>query len=186
MVDKKDKLILIPLLFSLVFVCLLLMTSCVCPLFSFIEKKTGVEVSTAASADTNFLDDELVYPGSSLGLEVTGKIEDIIDAALDFGIQVTEQEMMLVGAATEDIKEEEISALIYYSSDDFHEIDSYYSSLKEKGWAVTTYDSGSLQDQGQGSVIYFFSREDYEQPLLLNISGGRVFLVFIDYDWDSL
>jgi len=181
MVNKKDKLRSSLILFPVVCLCLVLLTSCVCPLFSYLEKKTGVEVSTAGSADTGFLDSGLIYPGSTLGLELEGKIEDIIGAATDFGIQVTDQEMLLIGAATEDIKEEEISALIYYSSDDLSKIDSYYSSLEEKGWTVSTYQSGAQP----GSVIYFFSRDSYNQPLLVNSAGGRVFLVFVDYDWDS-
>lgn len=162
---------------------MVLLASCVCPVFSFIERKTGLEVSTGDQSDTGFIEDELIYPGSRMLVEVTGDVDEIISAAGEIGLNVSQKEQILLGSLPDDVKKEEITAVIYYTSDSKKDVRYYYLSLEDKGWTASSYESG---DSTSSSTLFFMFKGDREQPVLINSSGNRRFIIFIDYDWDSL
>lgn len=184
MAYKKNKLVkFVPVIFSILLLSVLL-TSCVCPIFSFIEKRTGVDVATGEDIDTGFIGVDLKYPGSVLLMEVTGDVEKIVNTASNFGVSIGQEEAAVIASLPQEVREEEVTAVIYYTGDSMEDIWSYYSNLEEKGWSTSSYQSGSVT--GGDSVAFFMFKDDIKQPVLINSAGDRRFIIFIDYDWDSL
>jgi hypothetical protein len=50
--------------FSLLLIIAIVSTSCVCPLFSFLERLTGFEVKVGENIDQSIIIDDLIYPDS--------------------------------------------------------------------------------------------------------------------------
>ena len=82
--SKNTRIIILLAVFAIT--AMLLLSGCVCPLFSIFERSTGLKISAGENIDKSVLVDELIYPGSVALVQVTGDIERIIDLVATYGV----------------------------------------------------------------------------------------------------
>lgn len=161
-------------------------TSCVCPLFPFIENLTGLKVRAGNEVDEERVIDELIYPASKVLVQVTGDVDRIMEFAGQYGAVFSREEVAVLDSLPEEIKEQEISATIYSTLDEMPDVRDYYDSLGQKNWDMQGFNSGD-QDQGPGNTALMLAvKEERQQAFLLAGTGNSTFIIFFDFNWDII
>ena len=180
---KAPKIILALITFIIV---LIISTSCICPLFSFLENLTGLEVKTGNEIKPEPAIEELIYPGSKALIQVTGDIERILELAGQYGIILSQEELAAFDNLPEEMREQEVNATIYSTLDKKPDVLDYYNSLGQKGWNMQEFNNeGQGQDPG-GAVLLLAAKGERQQVFLLAGTGNNTFIIFIDFDWEVL
>ncbi len=179
---KKVINILIAVIIILTF--LFLTTGCACPLFSMLERFTGLEISTGKNIDTDAIEDDLIYPGSIALVQIKGDIDRILELIGDYGVALSEDETRVFEQLPESIKEQEVGATVYSTADDKTDVTGYYISLGNRGWEIN--DFGDAGGNLEGGSILVAEKEERKQALMVAGTERNSFIIFIDFDWDML
>ncbi len=177
------------LLFTTIFLLLIITfisTSCACPLFSYIERVTGFDIKTGKEIDQSLVDEELIYPGSVILVQVEGNINEMLDLIDRYGVSLSEADLSILENLPQNIKDEEFTTTIYSTPDNETEVLDYYDSLYSKGWLILKLeDIAESKNVGQGTIL-LASKEDYEQAFVLAETRNNTFIIFIDIDLEVL
>jgi len=177
------------LLFTAIFLLLIITfigTSCACPLFSYIERITGFEIKTGKEIDQSLVNDELIYPDSTVLVQVEGNIKEILDLIEKYGASLSGADLSILDNLPQDIKDEEFTTTIYSTPDNETEVLDYYDSLYSKGWLILKLeDIAESENEGQGTIL-LASKEEYEQAFVLAETSNNTFIIFIDIDLQVL
>ncbi len=177
------------LIFTAIFLLLIITfisTSCACPLFSYIERVTGFEIKTGKEIDQSLVDEELIYPGSMVLVQVEGNINEVLDLIDKYGASLTEEDLSILENLPQDIKDEEFTTTIYSTPDNETEVLDYYDSLYSKGWLILKLeDIAESNNEGQGTIL-LASKEEYEQAFVLAETRNNTFIIFLDIDLEVL
>ncbi len=159
----------------------MLSISCICPLFSLLERFTGLEISTGNNIDTSLITDELIYPGSVVMVQVSGEIERVLELVGDYGVALSKDELAALSQLPDKITKQDISVTAYSTADDRGKVLDYYDSLTRKGWTVN--DFGDAGGNLQESNILLAEKKERRQALLMTETESNTFIIFIDFDW---
>ena len=177
------------LLFTTIFLLLIvtfISTSCACPLFSYIERVTGLDIKTGKEIDQSLVDEELIYPGSVILVQVEGNINEILDLMDKYGASLSDADLSILENLPRDIKDEEFTTTIYSTPDNETEVLDYYDSLYSKGWLILKLeDIAESKNEGQGMIL-LASKEEYEQAFVLAETRNNTFIIFIDIELEVL
>jgi len=179
---KKTITVLLTLVIFLTF--LFVATGCTCPLFSMLERFTGLEISTGKNIDSSMITDDLIYPGSIALVQVKGDIERILELIGDYGVVLSEDETRVLEQLPESIKEQKIGATVYSTADNKTDVTGYYISLKNRGWEIN--DFGNAGGNLEGGSMLVAEKEERKQALMIAGTERNSFIIFIDFDWDML
>ena len=179
---KKTITILLTLVVFLTF--LFLSTGCVCPLFSMLERFTGLKISTGKNIDTSTIADDLIYPDSIALVQINGDIDRILELIGDYGVALSGDELEVLEQLPDSIKEQEIGATVYSTADDKTDVTGYYISLKNRGWEIN--DFGDAGGNLEGGNMLVAEKEERKQALMIAGTENNSFIIFIDFDWDML
>jgi hypothetical protein len=163
---------------------LFLSTGCVCPLFSALERFTGLKISTGENIDMSTIEDELIYPDSIALVQLTGDIDRILELIGEYGVALSEDEMEVLEHLPETITEQEVGATAYSTADNKVDVVSYYNSLTNKGWDIN--DFGDVGGSLEGNSMFVAKKGDREQVFMVTGTENNSFIIFIDFDWDAL
>jgi len=178
------KIITILLTLIIVLALLFLSTGCVCPLFSALERFTGLKISTGENIDMSTIEDELIYPDSIALVQFTGDIDRILELIGEYGVALSEDEMEVLEHLPETITEQEVGATAYSTVDNKVDVVSYYNSLTNKGWDIN--DVGDAGGSLEGNSMFVAKKGDREQAFMVAGTENNSFIIFIDFDWDAL
>jgi hypothetical protein len=177
------------LLFTAIFLLLILTfisTSCACPLFSYIERVTGFDIKTGKEIDQSLVNEELIYPGSMVLVQVEGNINEILDLIDKYSASLSEEALSILENLPQDIKDEEFTTTIYSTPNNEAEVLDYYDSLYSKGWLILKLeDIAERENEGQGT-IFLASKEENEQAFVLAEARNNTFIIFLDIDLEVL
>jgi len=183
-VCRHKKKLNIVLLIIMIIAISMLSISCVCPLFSLLERATGLNISTGNNIDAGLVEDELIYPDSLAVVQVKGDIEKVLELIGEYGAALSENELDVLDQLPDQIKQQEISSTVYSAADDKDKVLNYYNSLVARGWEISDFgDAGGNLD---GSNILLAEKGDRKQALLLSKTSNNTFIIFIDFDWDTI
>jgi len=161
-------------------------TSCVCPLFSILERFTGLKVKTGKSIDQGFVIDELIYPDSMALAQVDGDIERILELIDQYGAALSEEQLSVLDELPQEIKEQEVSATVYSTADNKIEVLDYYNSFDKRIWDIQEMQNGEQIDDGGKPTMLLASRENEQKAFMLIGTQKNTFIIFIDFDWEAL
>jgi len=178
------KIITILLTLIIVLALLFLSTGCVCPLFSALERFTGLKISTGETIGMGTIEDELIYPDSIALVQLTGDIDRILELIGEYGVALSEDEMEVLEHLPETITEQEVGATAYSTADNKVDVVSYYNSLTNKGWDIN--DVGDAGGSLEGNSMFVAKKGDREQAFMVAGTENNSFIIFIDFDWDVL
>jgi hypothetical protein len=177
------------LIFTAIFLLLtitFISTSCVCPLFSYIERVTGFEIKTGKEIDRSLVDEELIYPGSMILVQVEGNINEILDLIDKYGASLSEEDLSILENLPRDIKDQEFTTTIFSTPDNETEVLDYYDSLYSKGWLILKLeDIAESNNEGQGTIL-LASKEEQKQAFALAETRNNTFIIFLDIDLEVL
>ena len=177
------------LIFTTIFLLLIITfisISCACPLFSYIEKVTGFDIKTGKEIDQSLVDEELIYPGSMVLVQVEGNINEILDLIDKYGASLSEADLSILENLPQDIKDEEFTTTIYSTPDNETEVLDYYDSLYSKGWLILKLeDIAESNNEGQGTIL-LASKEEHKQAFVLAETRNNTFIIFLDIDLEVL
>ena len=182
-IDLK-KTITVLLALAIFFTFLFVATGCVCPLFSMLERFTGLQISTGNNIDTDAIEDDLIYPGSLALVQIKGDIDRILELIGDYGVALSGDELEVLEQLPDSIKGQEIGATIYSTADDKTDVTDYYISLKNRGWEIN--DFGDAGGNLEGGNMLVAGKEERKQALMIAGTENNSFIIFIDFDWDML
>ncbi len=177
---KKTLTILLTLVVFLTF--LFLSTGCVCPLFSMLERFTGLKISTGENIDTSAIADDLIYPGSLALVQINGDIDRILELIGEYGVALSEDEIQVLEQLPESIKEQDVGATVYSTADGKMDVVNYYISLVNRGWEIN--DFGDAGGSLKGNSMLIANKGDRKQALMVAGTESNSFIIFIDIDWD--
>ena len=177
---KKTITILLTLVVFLTF--LFLSTGCVCPLFSMLERFTGLKISTGKNIDTSTIADDLIYPDSIALVQINGDIDRIVELIGEYGVALSEDEVQVLEQLPESIKEQEVGATVYSTADGKMVVVDYYISLENRGWEIN--DFGDTGGSLKGNSMLIANKGERKQALMIAGSENNSFIFFIDFDWD--
>jgi hypothetical protein len=164
-------------------------SGCACPLFSAVERITGIQVKAGENIDESFVEGELVYTDSVALFQATGDINSIIELGSRYGVALSEKDMRVLDELPPDIKEnvinQEIVATVYSTADDKTEVLDFFDSIGGK------WDIHKIEDQGQAAdgkqpVIVVASGENELHTLILAGTDNNTFLIFMNIDMAAL
>lgn len=178
------KVIMVFLTAVLVFILLLLITGCVCPLFSMLERFTGLKISTGNNIDDDVIEDDLIYPGSLALVQVNGEIDRILELIGQYGVVLSGDELKVLEQLPESIKEQEVGVTAYSTPDKKTDVVDYYISLESRGWKIS--DFGDAGGNLQGSNMLIAEKGDRRQALMAAGTENNSFIIFVDFDWEVL
>lgn len=161
-------------------------TSCVCPLFSYIERITGLEIKTGKEIDENLVNEELIYPGSLALVQVEGDMNEIMDLIDRYGGSLAEEDLAILKNLPEDIKDEEFTATIYSTPDNKTEVLDHYATLHSKGWLILKIQDIAGEGNNGQSTMLFASKGTDKQAFVLAETRKNTFIIFIDIDLEVL
>jgi len=161
-------------------------TGCTCPLFSFIERLTGLEIRTGNNIDQNLVVEELVYPDSTALLQTEGNINKILELAGRYGAVISEKDLSVLDELPQEIREQEVSATIYSTADSKTEVLDYYNSFDKRIWDIKEMQNGEQVDDEGKPAMFLASKENEQQAFMLVGTQNNTFIVFIDFDWEVL
>ena len=186
--SKKGNILkkLIPVLLTAVLVLafLFLSTGCVCPLFSMLERFTGLNISTGKNIDAGAIEDDLIYPGSLALVQVNGEIDRVLELIGQYGVVLSEDELNALDQLPEKIKDQEVGVTVYSTPDEKTDVVDYYVSLESRGWTLN--DFGDAGGSLQGSNVLIAQKGEAKQALMIAGTGSSSFIIFMDFDWEML
>lgn len=160
-------------------------TSCACPIFSLFGRFTGLEVKTGKNIDQGRVAGELVYRDSTVLVQVNGDPKRILELVEKYGAAFSEKGMGALDELPQEIREQEISAAIYSTTDKADKVLEYYQSLIEKGWNIQGVENeGQGGGAGRSPIMLFASKGDEKQAFMLSETSNNTFIIFIDFDWE--
>jgi len=159
----------------------MLSISCICPLFSLLERFTGLEISTGGNIDTSLIVDELIYPDSVVVVQVSGDIERVLELIGEYGITLSKDELETLSQLPDQITKQDISATVYSTADDRNEVIDYYNSLTREGWEIN--DFGDAGGNLKGKSIIIAEKKERKQALMIASTENNSFIIFVDFDW---
>lgn len=179
MIKNARNLIILPVLILAV---MLIFSGCVCPLFSLFERSTGLKISVGENIDETMVVDELIYPGSTSLVQLTGDVERIIELVATYGVSFSEDERQALEGLPESITGQDVGATVYSTPDNRETVLSYYDRLVDRGWQIESFrgPGGGIQD----SDIVMAVKNERRQALMVTGSENNAFIIFIDFDWD--
>jgi hypothetical protein len=183
---KYLKLKLFLIVVFLFLVVTIISNGCICPLFSLIEKLTGLEVRTGNNIDQDIVAEELVYPDSTVLLQTEGNINRILELAGRYGAVLSEKDLSVLDELPQGLREQEVSATIYSTADNKIEVLDYYNSFDKRIWDIQEMQNEEQIDNGEKPTMLFASRENEQQAFMLIGTQNNTFIVFIDFDWEVL
>ena len=179
---KKTITVLLALVIIITF--LFLATGCVCPLFSMLERFTGMKISTGKNIDSSAIEDDLIYPGSLALVQINGDISRILELIGDYGVALSEDELEVLEQLPDSIKEQEVGATVYSTPDDKTDVTGYYFSLVNRGWKIN--DFGDVGENLEGNNMLVAEKNERKQALMISGTENNSFIIFIDFEWDML
>lgn len=188
---KKEKNILKSWLLLTVFVLCLMMTviasiSCTCPVFSFIESITGVKVKAGEDVDGTLVDGELIYPDSTLLMQVEGDIDTIMEVIGRYGVIISERDAGFLNKLPEEIREQKINATIYSTADKKIKVLDYYYSFDKGGFDIVEFGKDKKAvNKNQPNVMIASNGEERESFVLIG-TESNTFIIFLDFNWEIL
>jgi hypothetical protein len=180
---KLKLFLIVVFLFSVVTI---VSTGCICPLFSLIERLTGLEVRTGNNIDQDLVAEDLVYPDSTVLLQTEGDINRILELAGRYGAVLSEKDLSVLDELPQGLREQEVSATIYSTADNKIEVLDYYNSFDKRIWDIQEMQNGEQVDDGGKPTMLLASRENEQQAFMLIGTQNNTFIVFIDFDWEVL
>jgi len=159
----------------------MLSISCMCPLFSLLERFTGLEISTGGNIDTSLIADELIYPDSVVVVQVSGDIERVLELIGEYGIALSKDEMEVLSQLPDQITKQDISATVYSTADDRNEVIDYYNSLTQQGWEINDFGDAGGNLKGKSMIIA--EKKERKQALMIAGTENNSFIIFVDFDW---
>lgn len=188
MMTKKGHLklklfLVVVFLFSVVTI---ISTGCVCPLFSLIERLTGLEVRTGNNIDQDLVAEELIYPDSTVLLQTEGNINRILELAGRYGAVFSEKDLLVLDELPQGLREQEVGATIYSTADNKIEVLDYYNSFDNRIWDIQEVQDGEQVDDGEKPTMLLASKENEQHAFMLVGTQNNTFIVFIDFDWEVL
>jgi hypothetical protein len=155
-------------------------------LFSYIERVTGFDIKTGKEIDQSLVNEELIYPGSMVLVQVEGNINEILDLIDKYSASLSEEALSILENLPQDIKDEEFTTTIYSTPNNEAEVLDYYDSLYSKGWLILKLeDIAERENEGQGT-IFLASKEENEQAFVLAEARNNTFIIFLDIDLEVL
>lgn len=161
-------------------------SGCVCPLFSLIERLTGIEIKTGKDIDQSLVANELIYPDSTVLLQAEGNINKIMELASKYGAAFSEKDLSVLDKLPQEIREQDIGATIYSTADNKMKVLEYYDSLAGGGWEIREFQSEGGTEGGSQATMFLASREEDAQAFMLVETENNTFIMFIDFDWEVL
>ena len=180
---KLKLFLVVVFLFSVVTI---ISSGCVCPLFSLIERLTGLEVRTGNNIDQDLVAEELVYPDSTVLLQTEGNISRILELAGRYGAVLSEKDLSVLDELPQGLREQEVGATIYSTADNKTEVLDYYNSFNKGIWDIQEMQNEEQIDNGEKPTMLLASKEDEQQAFILIGTPNNTFIVFIDFDWEVL
>ena len=182
--NTKSKLLLTAIfLFMIITV---ISTSCVCPLFSYIERITGLEIKTGKEIDENLVNEELIYPGSLALVQVEGDMNEIMDLIDKYGGSLAGEDLAILENLPENIRDEEFTATIYSIPDNKTEVLDHYGTLHSKGWLILKIQDIAEEGNNEQGTMLLASKGTVEQAFVLAETRKNTFIIFIDIDLEAL
>ena len=178
---KFKKILTFLLASALILTLLFLSTGCVCPLFTILERFTGLEISTGNNIDKSVIEDDLIYPGSFALVQVNGEIDRVLELMGEYGIALTEDELKVFEQLPDKIKEQKVGAIVYSTPDDETNVTGYYISLENKGWEIN--DFGDAGGTLEGKSLLIARKGERKEALMIADTESNSFIIFIDFDW---
>jgi len=158
-------------------------TGCVCPLFSFVERVTGLKINAGKDIDSSFIaSDELIYPGSVALIQLSGDIDSVLEGIAGYGVILSGDEMEILRKLPDKIKQEDMGLIAYSTADKKDKVFRYYDYLQNKGWNISDF-SYSQEGLGEASLI-LAEKDGIKQVLMIAGTDTNSFIIFIDFNWD--
>lgn len=179
--NYKTRRLSIVIIIVLILAAVVLFTGCVCPLFSIFERCTGLSISAGDDIDDSTIVDELIYPGSIALVQVDGGIERILELITTYGVSFSEEERQALEQLPENIRRQEVGAIVYSTANSRDKVLSYYDNLTDKGWQIESLNAPGSDIQENNIIVAV--KEERRQVLVVTGSESNSFIVFIDFDW---
>ena len=167
-----------------VFAAAVFLSGCICPLFSFFEKMTGLEIKAGENINEDIVNDELIYPGSAALVQVSGEMEKVLGIIAEYGVSFSEEERQLLDDLPDSVKSKEVGAILYSTADGPYKVISYYEELTEKGWQIQSFNA-PVSGISESNIILAV-KDQRRQALMVSGSESNSFIIFIDFDWELL
>lgn len=177
------------LLFTAIFLFMIITvisTSCVCPLFSYIERITGLEIKTGKEIDENLVNEELIYPGSLALVQVEGDMNEIMDLIDKYSGSLAGEDLAILENLPEGIRDEEFTATIYSTPDNKTEVLDHYGTLHSKGWLILKIQDIAEEGNDEQGTMLLASKGTVGQAFVLAETRKNTFIIFIDIDLEAL
>ena len=177
------------LLFTAIFLFMIITvisTSCACPLFSYIERITGLEIKTGKEIDKNLVNEELIYPDSLALVQVEGDMNEIMDLIDKYGGSLAGEDLAILENLPENIRDEEFTATIYSTPDNKTEVLDHYGTLHSKGWLILKIQDIAEEGNNEQGTMLLASKGTVEQAFVLAETRKNTFIIFIDIDLEAL
>ncbi len=178
--------LLLPVFVLFLMAVVLVSSSCTCPIFSLIERLTGVEVKVGDSIDESLIEDSLIYPDSKGLLQAEGDIETIMEIAGSYGATISEKDIKVLGELPQELMEQEISATIYSTTGKKAEVVDYYSSFENKEFDIKELKSEEQAEDRNEPVVMIASDGNEPQAFVLAGAENGTFIIFLGFDWETL
>lgn len=190
MISMKNKIKISKLKLYLTALLLLLISavissSCTCPIFSLIENLTGVQVKAGKNIDEALIEKELIYPDSTALVQAEGNVNTIMEMVSRYGAVLSEKDMAVFNELPQEIKEQEVSATIYSTTDSKEEVLEYYTSGGNQ-WDIVVMEDPEQTDSKEQPTIVVASKDDTRQALVLAGTENNTFIIFLGFDWEAL
>jgi hypothetical protein len=183
---KKSTVLLLIIVIIMALV-LSLGSGCACPLFSLIERATVLNIRTGNNIDGGLVVDELIYPNSTILVQVSGDIDKIIGFVGDYGVNLSEDERASLEQLPQDIREQQINVTLYSTTDDKSQVMDFYQSLSVKGWEIEGMERpGQEPDAGMDASMIYAEKNERRQALLVSGMERNTFIMFVNFDWELL
>jgi len=161
-------------------------SSCTCPIFSLIERLTGVEVKVGDNIDESLIEDGLIYPDSKVLLQVEGDIETVMEIAGRYGAIISEKDIKVLDELPQEVMEQEIGATIYSTADKKEEVMDYYNSFDNKEFDIKELKSEEqVEDKNRPAVMIASDGNEPQAFVLVGAENGT-FIMFLGFDWETL
>lgn len=172
--------------FFLLLIIAIASTSCVCPLFSFLERLTGFEIKVGENIDQSLIVGDLIYPDSVSLVQVEGDIERIAELIGQYGVNLSENELAVLDELPQEIKEQQVKATIFSTADEASKVMDYYYSLSKKGWDIQEMESRQQAGGSGQQKMLVAAKDDIMQTFMLVETNTNTMIIFIDFDWEIL
>ncbi len=164
----------------------MILSSCTCPVYSLIGKLIGVKIRAGEDIDESVVENELIYPGSTLLMQAESDMGKIFDTISKYGADISEKELESLEQLPDEIKEQELIFTVYSTPDTKSKVLYYYSSFESDEWEIMQLQTGQQVNDESGQTILVASSTEDKQLFALSAGRDNTLIIFLEIDLEAL